>query len=71
MAEIYEHSLEKLSVRADEALFLDDRMENVEGARAVGMHGLLFRGVHNLQADLQREGLASQLPPLPDSNPNV
>jgi putative hydrolase of the HAD superfamily len=71
MAEIYEHTLEKLSVRADEALFLDDRMENVEGARAVGMHGLLFRGVHNLQADLQREGLASQLPPLPDSNPNV
>jgi putative hydrolase of the HAD superfamily len=71
MAAIYEHTLEKLNVSADEALFLDDRIENVEGARAVGMHGLLFRDAHNLQEVLQREGLASQLPPLPDSNPNV
>lgn len=71
MAAIYAHTLEKLNVRPDEALFLDDRAENVEGARAVGMHALLFRGVHNLQADLQRERLASQLPPLPDSNPCV
>ncbi|MHB1795291.1 MAG: HAD family hydrolase [Acidobacteriaceae bacterium] len=64
MAAIYEHTLEKLNVRADEALFLDDRLENVEGARAVGIHSLLFRGVGNLQEDLQREGLTSQLPPV-------
>jgi putative hydrolase of the HAD superfamily len=64
MAAIYEHTLEKLNVRAAEALFLDDRLENVEGARAVGMRSLLFRGVRNLQEDLQREGLASQLPPI-------
>jgi putative hydrolase of the HAD superfamily len=64
MAAIYEHTLESLNVRADEALFLDDRIENVEGARAVGMHSLLFRGVQNLQEDLQREGLASELPPV-------
>jgi putative hydrolase of the HAD superfamily len=65
MAEIYEYTLEKLNVRADEALFIDDRLENVEGARAVGMHSLLFRGVPHLHEDLQREGFASQLPPLP------
>ena len=64
MAAIYEHTLEKLNVLADEALFLDDRLENVEGARAVGIHSLLFRGVHHLQEDLQREGLASQVPPI-------
>jgi putative hydrolase of the HAD superfamily len=71
MAEIYEHTLQKLDVRADEALFLDDRLENVEGARAVGMHSLLFHGVRHLQEDLQREGLAGQLPLLPDSNSSV
>jgi putative hydrolase of the HAD superfamily len=66
MAEIYEHTLERLGVRADEALFIDDRLENVEGARAVGIRSLLFRDVRHLQEDLQREGLASQLPPMAD-----
>jgi putative hydrolase of the HAD superfamily len=71
MAAIYERTLERLNVRADEALFLDDRLENVEGARAVGIHSLLFRGVRHLQEDLQREGLASELPPLPDHELHV
>ena len=71
MAAIYVHTLEKLSVHADEALFLDDRIENVEGARAVGMQSLLFHGDSHLQADLEREGLASQLPPVPDNIPSV
>jgi FMN phosphatase YigB (HAD superfamily) len=63
--------LQKLNVRADEALFLDDRLENVEGARAVGMHSFLFRGVRDLQEDLKREGFASQLPPLPDAKAQI
>ncbi|MFZ0517478.1 MAG: HAD family phosphatase [Acidobacteriaceae bacterium] len=71
LAAIYEHTLEKLNVRADEALFIDDRLENVEGARAVGIHSLVFRGVRHLQEDLQREGLASQLPPLPQGELHV
>ena len=71
MAAIYEHTLEQLNVRADEALFLDDRAENVEGARAVGIHALLFRGAQNLQADLKREGLANQLPRVLESSPRV
>jgi len=66
MAEIYEHTLERLGVRPDEALFIDDRLENVEGARAVGIRSLLFRDVRHLQEDLQREGLAGQLPLIPD-----
>lgn len=70
MAEIYEHTLEKLNVRADEALFIDDRLENVEGARAVGLHSLLFHGVRHLQEDLQREGLSGQLPLILESRGN-
>ena len=64
VAEIYEHTLRQLHVQADEALFLDDRAENVEGARQVGLHALLFRDAKTLQTELEREGWASQLPPV-------
>ncbi len=63
-AAIYEHTLEKLGVQPEEALFLDDKIENVEGARQVGMHALVFRDLSTLQADLQREGWATSLPPV-------
>lgn len=62
LAAIYQHTLEKLDVRPEEALFLDDKTENVEGARQVGLHSLLFRNPRMLQADLEREGWASELP---------
>jgi putative hydrolase of the HAD superfamily len=62
--EIYQHTLNKLGVRADEALFLDDREENVEGARRVGINALLFRDVATLRKDLAQAGLAAQLPAL-------
>ena len=62
--EIYLHTLTKLGVHAEEALFLDDREENVEGARAVGLHALTFRNVAQLRDDLTRTGLAQQLPAL-------
>jgi len=40
--EIYEYALRGLGVAPAEALFLDDRPENVEGARAIGLHAELF-----------------------------
>lgn len=63
-AAIYQHTLEKLGVRPEEALFLDDKIENIEGARQVGMHALLFRDVDTLVKDLQHEGWAVSLPPI-------
>ena len=39
---IYLHLLEKYHLKADECLFLDDKEENVLGARAVGMHSEVF-----------------------------
>jgi putative hydrolase of the HAD superfamily len=59
---IYRHTVEKLGVYPEEALFLDDRIENVEGARQTGLHALLFRNPTQLQADLDQDGWASQLP---------
>lgn len=40
--EIYEDAIRGLHVAPGEALFLDDREENVEGARAAGLHAVLF-----------------------------
>lgn len=49
---MYEHALRGLGVAAADALFLDDREENVEGARRLGMHGLLFHSPAQAQAEL-------------------
>ncbi len=62
--EIYRHTLERLGVCAEEALFLDDREENVEGARRVGMQALVFRDVATLRNDLLQASWNTQLPPL-------
>jgi putative hydrolase of the HAD superfamily len=41
-AAIYEHSFQGLKVAPEETLFIDDKAENIEGARAVGMNAELF-----------------------------
>ncbi len=40
--EIYEDSVRGAGVAAGECLFLDDRPENIEGARVAGLHAELF-----------------------------
>lgn len=42
--EIYRTFLEKYGLKADECLFIDDREENVIGAKAVGFNGFVFSG---------------------------
>jgi putative hydrolase of the HAD superfamily len=49
---IYRYSLEHLGVDAAQALFLDDRQNNVDGARAIGMEGLLYSTPRKLHDDL-------------------
>ncbi len=39
---IYEHAIAGAGVASEEALFLDDRPENIEGARQAGMKAELF-----------------------------
>ena len=50
--------LQGLGVKAEEALFVDDREINVRGAREVGIHALRFRSVRELREDLMRMGFA-------------
>ena len=61
---IYHHVVDALQVRPEEVLFLDDRQENVLSAEAVGLQGILFRDVHQLQDELKVRGLTEILPPL-------
>lgn len=41
---IYEYLLDKYHLLPEECFFIDDRPENVEGAKKVGMNGAVFRG---------------------------
>ena len=53
---IYRHSLDGLGVAASEALFVDDREANIEGARSVGMFAIQFRSLTQLGNDLRAQG---------------
>lgn len=54
--EIYQRALARLAVRPEEAVFVDDVLENVEAAQALGMKGVRF--VNSAQA---REAIAGML----------
>ena len=54
---LYYRALDRFRLRPDQALFVDDRRINVEGARAVGMHAHLFVDAADLRLRLAAEGL--------------
>jgi putative hydrolase of the HAD superfamily len=45
-AQIYQITLDRLGVAPADALFVDDRAENIEGARRLGIGTLHFEGPH-------------------------
>ncbi|WP_236697541.1 HAD family hydrolase [Sphingomonas sp. Leaf357] len=56
-APIYHLALDRFGLDAAQAVFVDDRADNVEGAQAVGMAGLIFTDADTLRADLARLGI--------------
>ena len=54
---IYEAALARAGCDPAECLFFDDLADNVEGARAVGMHAEQFISPEQLHADLARFGI--------------
>ena len=50
---IFQACMKVVRARPEECLFIDDRAENVEAARALGMHAVEFVSVDELVADLQ------------------
>jgi putative hydrolase of the HAD superfamily len=59
---IYRHVIKQLGVQPEEALFLDDKLVNIEAAWALGIQAIQFSTVERLRADLIALGLDSELP---------
>lgn len=51
---IFHLALARLGVAPEQAVFVDDFLHNVEGARAVGMHAVHFRDAEQMKAELER-----------------
>ena len=50
---IFQIALEQLQVRANEAVFVDDFIENIEACEKVGMKGIHFRDVESAMKQLK------------------
>jgi len=59
---IYRHLLKKLGTQPEETLFLDDKAENTDGAKALGIKAIQFSTVEKLREDLLAAGLENELP---------
>ena len=55
---IYRHTLGLLNSPPSEVLFIDDREENIQAARAAGIGGIVFESVSQLRGDLKKIGFS-------------
>lgn len=53
-AQIYLRTLLRLGVEPAEAVFVDDKVENVEAARHLGMHSIHFQRTEQALAEIQK-----------------
>lgn len=51
---IYERVLKAVRLKAEHTVFVDDKIEFIRGARAVGMYGIRFRNPEQLVRDLKK-----------------
>lgn len=56
-ADIYETLLKRFGLEPTESVFLDDRAENCEAARALGIHAIQFKSFKQAAADLEKLGI--------------
>ena len=50
---LYEALLKKYELKAEESVFLDDKAENIEAAKALGFHGIVVKSGEQAREDLQ------------------
>lgn len=55
--EIYHRLMRRYAITAACAVFIDDRLENVDAARRLGLHGIHFVDPHAVRAELRTLGL--------------
>ncbi len=51
---IYEHTLEKLGIQPEEAVFIDDLEENVKIAETIGIKSIIFENAEQCKFDLNK-----------------
>jgi FMN phosphatase YigB (HAD superfamily) len=56
-AEIYRYALRHMHYRPSEAIFIDNMMENVVGARRAGIKSILFKSPAQLESALRKMGV--------------
>lgn len=49
---IYQHALNKLGVKPNEAVFIDDQEKNIVAAQNLGIHGIIFRNTEQVKKEL-------------------
>jgi epoxide hydrolase-like predicted phosphatase len=55
--EIYRFALNKLKALPEQSLFIDDRMENIESSRNLGINSILFTNIDLLIEELKQLGI--------------
>jgi putative hydrolase of the HAD superfamily len=55
-AEIFRRTIERIGVKPEATLFVDDRQANVEAARALGVRAIQFESTERLRAELREMG---------------
>jgi putative hydrolase of the HAD superfamily len=56
---IFLHGLERTGIRADEALFIDDQMANIEAARHLGIDSIHFESADALIDELKKRAIVA------------
>ncbi len=51
--EIYERLFARFNLKPEECIFTDDRPENIEGGRALGMEGIVFQNAEQYERELR------------------
>ncbi len=54
---LYDLAIKRFGVNPVTTIFIDDRIDNIEAAKAKGLQGVHFTGANELKADLLRFGL--------------
>jgi HAD superfamily hydrolase (TIGR01509 family) len=52
--EVFMHLLETFNLRADESVFVDDLLSNIESARQVGLHAIWFKDAAQCRRELDQ-----------------
>lgn len=55
--EIYELMLEKLGSHPEQAIFIDDKQEYIDGAKEIGINTILFQDINQVKGELNRLGV--------------